>query len=386
MHSLHQVLKINVLKGKIMKKIFILVATIFALSICALAQNTLVGAVLITRHGDRTPFGNIQNFNYNWGSAPAELTPIGMNQAYTLGTTLRTDLVTNEKLLSPTYQANSIVAGASATNRTFDTAECVLMGLYPPGTGPKLANGKPALPNAFQPIPITTLPVSDFTILTQYPQYTALLQQYVYNSPAWLALQAKYQPYFAKWQQVLGNPVNSLSDVLAVGDMLIVAKAHNLTMPKGLSTQDINNIINATNTGLAIQFQTLNVSYPMGSQLLNDIMGNLNAFATNTSQGAKLYYYSGHDITILPIMSLLGSPLSSDPGYAANVLIKLYKNDSNQYFVEVDYNGKPVSLPVMNGGTLASLPLLQNYVNGVNAKFAPTTSGSSTVSGSSTTK
>ncbi|MCX5774169.1 MAG: histidine-type phosphatase [Fusobacteria bacterium] len=369
-----------------MKKLILLIATLFTISLCTLAQNTLVGAVLITRHGDRAPFGNIQNFNYNWGSPLQELTPIGMNQAFSLGSTLRNDLVTNEKLLPLNYQAGSITAISSATNRTFDTAECVLMGLYPPGTGPNLPNGKPALPNAFQPIPIEMLQINDSTILTQYTKYLALLNQYVYTSPAWLALQAKYQPYFAKWQLVLGNPIHSLADVLTVGDMITVAKAHGLLMPKGLSTQDINNILDATNTGLAVQFQNMNVSYVMGDQLVNDIVVNLNAFANNTANGTKLYYYSGHDITILPIMALLGAPLATEPGYASNVLIKLYKTDSNQYFVQVSYNGKIVSLPVMNGGTLASLPLLQNYVNGVNLKFAPTTSGSSTVSGSATTK
>ncbi|ASG67068.1 hypothetical protein fh0823_21350 [Francisella halioticida] len=91
---------------------------------------------MITRHGDRAPFANIKNANYKWGISLSELTPIGMNQEYNLGKQLRKRYIEQLRLLPKDYQSQSIYVLSSPTNRTVESAQSLLMGLYPPASVP----------------------------------------------------------------------------------------------------------------------------------------------------------------------------------------------------------------------------------------------------------
>lgn len=71
-----------------MKKIFVSFTLLFFL-IPVGYSSKLIFVSMITRHGDRAPFANIENANYSWGTELSELTPIGMNQEYNLGLQLR---------------------------------------------------------------------------------------------------------------------------------------------------------------------------------------------------------------------------------------------------------------------------------------------------------
>ncbi len=350
-----------------MRKILLTVVLTLTLAASLLAEGNLIFTVLITRHGDRTPFDNIVNANYQWGTDLSELTPIGMHQEFMLGSKLRKRYVEDFKFLDSTYKANTIYTVASNTNRTILSAESLLMGLYPPGTGPEIAKDKPALPDRSQLIPVRSLPDSSYMIQTPYPVYLKILNKYVYNSKEWADKQNELKGKFEEWSKILGNKIDSLADVLTIGDVLIVASQHNLPMPKGLSTEDTKEILQTTSWGLAQQFKSETVSYLMGGELVNAIVRNLKDSVEKKAK-YKLVYYSGHDITILPVMSLLGLPLEESPGYAANVILELYEDGSN-YNVKVLYNGEYVKLPVMDGKDYCSIKDLEDHISMLNEKY-----------------
>nr|MCX3323165.1 histidine phosphatase family protein [Bacillus paranthracis] len=81
---------------------------------------------MITRHGDRAPFANIENANYSWGTELSELTPIGMNQEYNLGLQLRKRYIDKFGLLPEHYVDQSIYVLSSHTNRTVVSAQSLL--------------------------------------------------------------------------------------------------------------------------------------------------------------------------------------------------------------------------------------------------------------------
>lgn len=352
-----------------MKKfLFSVLIAALLLPLSLFCAEQLVFSVLITRHGDRAPFAQIEKADYNWGSAAAELTPVGMNQEFTLGTNLRKLLIEEKKLLTEEYIANSILTCASNTNRTIMSAECLLTGMYPPGTGPMFAKDTPALPDRIQVIPIRTLPDSSTMILMPYPQYLKLLEKYVYPTKKWKETEEEIKPKMEKWGQAVGYNIKTLGDVLTVGDVLICAESHNLPYPADLSQAEAQEIIDLTNNKLAYQFTVKELSYSMGGELLNAIEGNLSDFI-NGKQPYKLVYYSGHDITILPIMSLLGKPLETAPGYASHILIELYKNDSGSFTVKVVYNYDYQKLPVMNGSDSCSFEDFKKLVEAIDTKY-----------------
>lgn len=351
-----------------MKKILITIILTFTLITSLLAEGTLISAVLITRHGDRTPFDNIVNVNYQWGTDLTELTPIGIHQEFMLGSKLRKHYIEDLKFLDSQYKENTIYTLSSNSNRTILSAECLLMGLYPPGTGPEIAKEEPALPGRIQTIPVRSLPDSSYMILTPYQSYLKILGKYVYNSKEWMDKQNELKGKFEEWSKILGNKVENLGDVLTIGDVLIVAKQHELPMPEGLSNEDVQEILQTTSWGLAQQFKSETVSYLMGGELVNAIIKNLKDSAESKNK-YKLTYYSGHDITILPVMSLLGSPLEESPGYAANVILELYKDGASQFYIKVLYNGDYVRLPIMNSKEYCSLSDLEAYISKLNEKY-----------------
>ena len=159
-----------------MKKIFATFTLLLALIPFNYSYGRFVFVSMITRHGDRAPFTNIQNANYKWGTELSELTPIGMNQEYNLGVQLRKRYI------------NLIFYQSIAYTQL--------------GTGRLLSEGNPAIKGRFQPIPIMTLSADSRLIQFPYEQYLAVLKKYVYNSPAWQNKIKEVHPNFAKRQQI----------------------------------------------------------------------------------------------------------------------------------------------------------------------------------------
>ena len=351
-----------------MKKTLISLSLLFLISAFGFAEEKLIFVTMITRHGDRTPFSNIKNANYHWKTGMEQLTPIGMNEEYNVGKLLRKRYIEEMKLLEPNYINDSIYTVSSDTNRTIQSAESLLTGLYPPGTGPKLENGKPALPDLIQTIPIRTVPASSSLIMMPYPRYIKILSKYIYPSKVWQDKQKEYESKFKEWTKILGNKITNLADVLSIGDVLIVARHHDLKLPKGLSEADAEDIIKLTSWGLSTQFKSEKVSYLCNGPLVNLMIKNLKD-AANKKAPYKMVYYSGHDITILPVMCLLGAPLDKSPGYASHMQLELYQKDETTFIIKLRYNDKQVKLPIMGDKDFCTLEELEKHIDAVNAKY-----------------
>ena len=101
-----------------------------------------------------------------------------------------------------------------------------------------------------------TLPADSKLIQHPYEQYLAVLKEYVYNSPVWQEKTKEEQANFAKWQEILGNKIKSLEDVLVVGDVLTVVKLMVNRCQKAYLKKMLNKIIQLTDWGLAQQFKS----------------------------------------------------------------------------------------------------------------------------------
>jgi len=138
----------------------------------ALNDENLIGLVLITRHGARTPLSLIDgieqaeyspdilkpyvNAKYNLvtldgekftggvskndqknikfllkgGAGKGQLTTLGEKQMFRLGQQIKERYVNDLKFLSPTYKKDEIYIRSSHLNRTINSAKSVLSGLY----------------------------------------------------------------------------------------------------------------------------------------------------------------------------------------------------------------------------------------------------------------
>lgn len=321
------------------------------------AADTLIFAVDIIRHGDRTPIISLPAANYQWQEGLGQLTAEGMQQEYKLGMEFRKKYVEQTHLLPDQYKYGTMYIRSTDYERTLMSAQSLLMGLYPPGTGPKTTEtSAPALPNGFQPLPIFSAPSKYDDVILQRissEEHEKLMEQYVYSTKEWQEKNETLKDKYPLWSQLTGVKINSLEDLLLLGDTLYVHQVHNIPMPQGLSSADIETIINASHWILVAQERPKQVANVYHRKMMTNIA---NFLATGSKQNSKLKYVllSAHDTTVAGALSFLGAPLDNSPPYAANLNFSLYESGSDYYTVKVFYNDTPVSIPAC-GGTVCEL-------------------------------
>ncbi|HAT8124017.1 TPA: histidine-type phosphatase [Legionella pneumophila] len=340
----------------------------FALLISApsilLAEDKLIFAVDIIRHGDRTPVIALSTVNYQWQEGLGQLTADGMQQEYKMGVTFRKKYIEESHLLPEHYEYGTIYVRSTDYARTLMSAQSLLMGLYPPGTGPTIPSGTSALPYAFQPVPVFSAPSKcDDVIIQQVDrkEREKLMEQYVFSTREWQQKNNELKDKYPLWSRLTGVRIDNLEDLEIVGDTLHVHQVHNAPMPEGLSPNDIDTIIDASEWAFMAQEKPQQIASVYSSKLMANIANYLNS---GSLQKSKLKYVllSAHDTTIASVLSFLGSPLEKAPPYASNVNFSLYDNGANYYTVKITYNGNPVPIPAC-GGSVCELQQLINLVN-----------------------
>ncbi len=352
----------------------------------AFAQEKLIFALDVIRHGDRTPTNDIPNATYHWPEGRGQLTPTGMQQEYQLGTRLRKKYVTATKLLPRHYANDIIYVRSSDVDRTLMSAQAVLLGLYPLGTGPRLPHSSQfALPNGFQPIPIHTVPKDKEDLLIPWTesQFKDLLKKYVYPTAEWQQKTAELQPKFASWSKATGITITDLYQLKSLGDALYINNLYRIPPPVGLSETDMQQIIATKSWIMVTGFKSPEIGKITGSQLLKTITDYLQQARPQkadqqevSSQKTNLKYvlFSSHDTTMFSLMSAMSAPIYEVPGYASNINFALYevgsggekngnknksdnsKNDNNKkYVIKITFNDNPVKIPGCENKNVCSL-------------------------------
>lgn len=339
-----------------MKQVFLLL-NLLVLSSSAFADEKLIFAIDIIRHGDRTPILDLPAAPYAWKEGLGQLTPKGMHQENELGTSLRAIYVDKYHLLPVNYLPGTIYVRSSDFDRTLMSAQSFLMGLYPLGTGPTLPDSsQSALPESFQPIPIHTIPRDqDTLLLPDHPQYHPedLLKAYVFSSPEWKAKEAELQSKYPHWSKTTGVQIKSLYQLILIADTLYIRQLYHLPLPEGLAEVDAEEIIAAGKWAFATVFKHPMIGRITGQALLKSISEYLKKASLHQTP-LKYVLFSAHDSTLESQMSALGVPLKEPPPYASNLNIALFDIGNAHYRVRLKLNGKSVSIPAC-GGTECTL-------------------------------
>jgi acid phosphatase len=331
-----------------LKTLIISIFITVLISSSALAEEKLIFATTITRHGDRTPFARIKSekFKYKWQLGIGELTPEGIHQHFQLGKKLRARYVEKYRLLPSSYDNSTLFALSTDTNRTIMSAQSFLTGFYPPGTGPVLKSGEPALPCVIQVVPVRTLSEKDYNfimpVISDPARNEMILRQHVFTWKHWKDEDEKHRRDYEKWSRLLGLEIKSLYDLLICGDHLYCMKVHQIPYPDGLSNEDAEAIMETRTRACALRFVPKPMAYFTAAPFLTRLSQDLQA-ASNGKMTYKYMLYSGHDDSLLGIMSALDEPLSENPPYASHIDFELYQ-DNNQYSVRVFFNGNPVKM------------------------------------------
>lgn len=331
------------------------------------AEDALIFAVDLIRHGDRTPIISLPTVNYQWKEGLGQLTAKGMQQEYKMGMEFRKKYIEQSHLLPEHYEEGTMYVRSTDYDRTLMSAESLLMGLYPPGTGPEVADSSlPALPYAFQPIPIFTAPSKyDEIIMQQLSslEHAKLMEQYVFPTKEWQEKNNDLKDKYPLWSQLTGIQINNLDELQMVGDTLYIHQLHHVPLPEGLSEKDVATIIKASSWAFMAEEKPQQVANAYSGKLMINIANYLNSGSQKKSK-LKYVLLSAHDSTIATALSFLGAPLETPPPYASNLNCALYESDANGYTVKVTYNGKPITIPAC-GGEMCELQQFVRFVNSV---------------------
>ncbi len=314
------------------------------------ATEHLVFAIDLIRHGDRTPIHQIPNSTYPWKEGFGELTAKGMQQEYELGVELRKRYVDQYHLLPEEYNAESIYIRSTDKNRTLQSAQSFLLGLYPLGTGPQLSDDKPALPQRFQPIPIHTVPVDEDTLLQSKSNTNFLyrLESYFSSHQEWQVKTRAAKAKLKYWSKVTGMRIANLHQLAPLGDNIFIRQLHHLPLPDGITAADAKEILELREWTITRDYKKKELYYPMGHTFLQTIVTYFDQ-ATKSDNKLKYVLFSAHDSTIMCVLATLGAAVTQIPPYASHVTFALFE-DNKQYIVKMTYNNKPIDLPNCRNG------------------------------------
>ncbi len=335
------------------RKIFGLGAAVFfgCLAPAFCADETMVFAVDVIRHGDRTPIIELPNVPVKWPQGLGQLTAEGMNQEFQLGKEFRKRYVEQYHLLPETYDRETMYVRASDVDRTLMSAECTLLGLYPMGKGPLTESGTEAVTGRYQPIPVHTRPrdTDDVLIPDANKALPEVSKRFVYESADWKAKFDQEQPNFERWGKLIGKPITAMQQLSLIGDAFYIMKLHHVPLPKGITQADADAMAKLGDWVFAENFKPAEVGQVTGINLLKLIV---NHFEEATRDSSKLKYelYSAHDSTICALLSAVKAPADTKPHYSSDLNITLWKTDG-KFNVKMTLNGQPVNFPGSVNGT-----------------------------------
>ena len=329
--------------------IFFLGSILISSPICA--QEKLIFAVDIVRHGDRTPLITTPDMQKTWPQGAGQLTSKGMHQEYKLGKRFRQRYVQHYHLLPQHYNGHTMNVRSSSMPRTLMSAQSILYGLYPLGTGPGLSAAKKALPEGYQPIPIYTVPLQQDSLLVpnhDKKKWQQLLETHIVNNAAWIQKEQTLQPHYPEWSKVFGSPIHNLFDLITISDQLYIHYLYHLPMPKGLHNQDASTIRSAGKWAWLYMANHANLASSVGNELAQTIKDELK-LASQQDRPLKYVLFVAHDTTIVAQLNLLGQTVDDIPPYAANIHYALFDLGSAHYEVRITYNDKPLFIKQCGG-------------------------------------
>nr|XP_012316934.1 testicular acid phosphatase [Aotus nancymaae] len=359
----------------------------------ALPEGPLVFVALVFRHGDRAPLASYPTDPHKeaastlWPRGLGQLTKVrsgrgvrvrvrgvgrgrlrlfcpqdGVHQQLELGRFLRSRY---EAFLSPEYRREEVYVRSTDFDRTLESAQANLAGLFP--------EAAPGSPEAhWRPIPVHTVPVAEDKLLRfpmrSCPRYHELLREateaaeYQEALEGWMGFLTRLENFTGL--SLVGEPLRRAWKVL---DTLMCQQAHGLPLPAWASPDVLRTLaqISALDIGAHVgPPRAAEKAQLTGGILLNAILANFSR-VQRLGLPLKMVMYSAHDSTLLALQGALGLYDGHTPPYAAclgfefrrrlgdpdedggNVTISLfYRNDSAHLPLPLSLPGCPVPCPL----------------------------------------
>lgn len=293
--------------------------------------STLRLVQVLFRHGDRTPIDPFPTDAYKdyWTIGYGELTNIGKQEHYTLGTYIRQRYL---GFLNTSYYANQVLVNSTDIDRTLNSVASNLAGLYPPSDD-EIWNQN----LLWQPIAIHTLPVPLDLLLdpdSDCPTYDAESDR-VFASPEMQAIDAENEGLYEYLTNNTGTLVDNIIETGYIYDTIMIEKLYNLTTPSWVDPV-YDQMHNLSDMGFVWRYKSPLEQRLKGGGILKRIIDNANTriAASNLYQ---LYVYSSHDTLVSAVLSALKIFNGIAPPYASTIFFDLHEYIPSQYAIQISY-------------------------------------------------
>jgi hypothetical protein len=235
-----------------------------------LAQSKIVYVAEVSRHGARTP-GKIFNFTENEEDnfkLSKQLTAMGMRQHHLIGHEIRNRYIEKEQVINSTYHYKEIGFYSTDTDRTLDSSESQITGIFPLEICQQKLNdfqkknavpplvvdnvekiqkelGDFALPECFNVLPYYSQSNPDDYLIhfekSDCPRYQQLAKE-LKNSTEFEEMNAPYLRYLIPRFHELTNSTEALTweDVKNMCSYLSIADFHNVKLKFNYTQQDLD--------------------------------------------------------------------------------------------------------------------------------------------------
>jgi hypothetical protein len=315
---------------------FTIVFVISLLSICKLrAEEKLMFAIDLVRHGDRTPVAEISTSPYSWKEPLGALTEEGRQQEFQLGQNFRLEYVDQTHLLPQELHEGSVFVRSTETQRTLRSAQAALEGLYPMETRP-LVNGAPLDIS----VEVVKKEEDDLLLVKPSKNILSIIKVYYMERSRWKEVRERLKHKLPFWSKATGFDLENADQFGLLADNLFIRRLHQIPFPSGIDSQSADEIISTSDWLMIQKFRMPEVSEPTGRNFLSAVS---KYFRQGIQAESELKYvlFSAHDSSIMSVLNTLGVPFDQVPRFASRLNFSLIKEDKG-YFVKVTLNGKPL--------------------------------------------
>ncbi|XP_006935110.4 lysophosphatidic acid phosphatase type 6 isoform X3 [Felis catus] len=264
------------------------------------------------------------------GMFAGQLTNVGMQQMFALGQRLRKSYVEDIPFLSPTFNPLEVFVRSTNIYRNLESTRCLLAGLF--------QSQKEG------PIVIHTDEANSEVL---YPNYQNCwsLQERTRGRRQAACLQPGISEDLQKVKEGMGIASNDGVDFLSLLDNVAAEQVHSL--PSCPTLRRFAQMIEqrAVDTALYVMQGEDRESLQMAvGPFLHILESNLREVmdpATAPGKTRKLYLYAAHDVTLMPLLIILGIFDHKWPPFAVDLTMELYQHrESKEWFVQLYYHGE----------------------------------------------
>ena len=327
--------------------------------------ETLRAVTLLFRHSIVSPKFTAPKTKAEWPMGLRQLTALGIREMYDTGQELRRKYVDELGFISGSYQPSEIYVRGSNTDRSLQSAQLLMLGLFPLGTGPDPAiydeslEPAPAAGLAFNPVPVHSVALENDWVLRPYTG-KANCQRYkkfvkaLPKSKLYREQGEKYRDLLRLASSATGmyegeDPNKILYSINEINEVLSASVQHNFPIPPEISEKDLQMIGELSDWNYHNQFLGKGVGQLMGSGFLGELAGNFSALAGGEPRGRKFSLYAGHQRTVLGVEAALGIETARTRGAlfggrvpppATYYAFELHEPAEGRFAVRLTFNGK----------------------------------------------